>query len=413
MKFKENRNIMVLLVVALIALFIIGSAFIYRAPINRYEGRRDMMGTYVRIVVYDTSESQAMDAIEAAFEKIAEVSGIASRYNPDSELYRLNEEGKIEGASDTLIELIELSIDFNDITGGAFDVTITPLLDLWSRELVLTVVDDVHEEVLKEGNISQELRDELEGIEPPIHELEEDVTVYTTEDGWSLVSSWQTYQIRPVEEGLAISTNFWLLPYDTQEHHINQTMDYVGTHRITVDNDNIYLEEGMYLTLDGIAKGYAVDRTVEVLKSKGIESGMVDAGGDIATFGLTGDGDKWVIGLRNPDDLDESIMEFALSGEAIATSGNYERYFDEDARVGHIMDPATGRTVSLCSSATVIAPDCVTADALATAIFVLGPENGTALVNGLEDIESLILHFDDPSEMELSNELSNYMMNED
>ncbi len=411
-KKNDKTTLMALLTIALIVLLIIGSVFFYQLPIQRYEKRRDMMGTYVRIVVYHHDEAHAMESIDSAYARIEDVVSVASRYDPSSELYILNDDGRLEAASPTLIELIQKSIDIYEITGGAFDITITPLLNLWTDEFELTTIDSGYETDLNNGILSESLRDEFEDIEPPIYLLNETPVVTITGNGWTISSSWQNYYVYQHDTELSVSTNFWNLPYDTQEHYIDITKQYVGSDKITIDGNSIELEEGMSLTLDGIAKGYAVDKAIEELQSNGIESALVDAGGDIATLGTRSEGKKWTIGLRNPEDEMESIMEFGLSGQAIATSGNYERYFDEEAQVGHIMDPNTGRSIYKSSSATIITGDCTMADALATAVFVLGPEDGTALVNSLDETESLILCYEDPTSLSSSDGISDYIINE-
>ncbi len=399
---------MALLAVGLIVVMIVGSVFLYQPPLQRYEKKRDMMGTYVRIVVYHHDEDDAMGAIDSAFTMIEEVNSVASRYNSSSELYRLNTEGQIDNASPELKELITKSIYYNGITKGAFDITITPLLDLWGDELKLMEIGTTHSSDLDDQIFTESLRTEFQNIDPPIYGLNETPIVTITSAGWTVSSSWQDYYIVDQDDELSVSTNFWFLPYDTQEHYINMTKNYVGTHKITIQGSSIEIEEGMSLTLDGIAKGYAVDKAIEELENKGIESAFVDAGGDIATLGKKPEGEEWVIGLRNPEDESESIMEFGLAGEAIATSGNYERYFDPEANVGHIMDPTTGRSAFRSSSATIIAKNCTSADVLATATFVLGPEAGTTLINTLQQTESLILAYDDPESLTESDDLEYY-----
>ncbi len=408
----KNKNLMIILAVGLIALLIIGSIFIYEPPLQRYEKRREMMDTYVTIIVYDNDEDHAMKSIDSAFDRIEEVIAITSRYNSSSELYQLNEQGQLTGASPELVELIETSVQYYEITDGAFDITITPLLNLWSEEFELTELDTDHRSDIEDGIFSGSLRDEFEDIDPPLYELNETPTISTSESGWTISSSWQMYYITEGDETFSLSTNFWYLPEDTQDYYINQTQQYVGSDKIQIQGDSISLQEGMGITLDGIAKGYAVDEAIDELKNNDIHSALVNAGGDIATVGKKPSGEKWVTGLRNPEDEEESVMEFEVSGEAIATSGNYERYFDENARVGHIMDPRTGRTVTKASSATIIADDCTSADALATAIFVLGPDDGTELVNSLDGTESLVLDYEDPSVMTRSDGMSDYELSE-
>ncbi len=121
-----------------------------------------------------------------------------------------------------------------------------------------------------------------------------------------------------------------------------------------------------------------------------MKHGLIDAGGDIGTFGGKPDDETWEIDLRNPNDPEDYLARFVLVNGAIATSGNYERYFDPKADVGHIMDPRTGFSAAASSSATVIAATCKQADALATAVFVLGPIGWIGLTNMLEGTEALV-----------------------
>ena len=135
---------------------------------------------------------------------------------------------------------------------------------------------------------------------------------------------------------------------------------------------------------------------------------LVNAGGDIATFGTKPNDEKWITALRNPDDKNDSIIEFGLMGEAIATSGNYERYYNKSAEVGHIINPNNGRSVMLCSSSTVIANNCTIADILATAVFVLGPNDGVNLINSIDSIETIVLGYENPQELFYSKNLNDF-----
>ena len=142
-----------------------------------------------------------------------------------------------------------------------------------------------------------------------------------------------------------------------------------------------FLVEGMRIDLGGIAKGIAVDRAVEVLRAEGIKGAVVDAGGDLAATGRDKDGVKWVVGVRNFFRRKGHIERLALEDKAVATSGDYERFYEIDGvRYSHIIDPRTGLPVKGAASVSVIAPDCATADALATAAGVLGPSRAMALV---------------------------------
>ncbi|MEE8359828.1 MAG: FAD:protein FMN transferase [Candidatus Omnitrophota bacterium] len=151
-------------------------------------------------------------------------------------------------------------------------------------------------------------------------------------------------------------------------------------------------KRGMKLDLSAIAKGYIVDQAVATLRDYGIESGLVDAGGDIYCFGSSEEKDDWKIGVKHP--RNEFLLgSIRLSEKAIATSGDYERNFKINGKkYSHILDPRTGYPAShQAISVTVIADDCMTADGLATAISVIGLREGMDLVERLSGIEAVII----------------------
>ncbi len=165
--------------------------------------------------------------------------------------------------------------------------------------------------------------------------------------------------------------------------------------RIEIMDSTLFVQEsdelarldpvGASLELGGVAKGYAVDRACWVLEDLGVTSGMVWAGGDLKVIGQKPDGSRWRIAVRHPRDPAEYLTVLELDSGAVATSGDYERYFEEDGvRYHHILDPATGYPARKSISATVVHGSCMEADALATALFVLGPQEGIALMDRLD-----------------------------
>ena len=170
----------------------------------------------------------------------------------------------------------------------------------------------------------------------------------------------------------------------------------------------------MSIDLGGIAKGYAVDEALKILSGLGIDNALVNAGGDIGTIGTKPDGTGWLIELDNPFDDDEEdpatiepLPGFLIEEMAVATSGNYYRYYDPEKSVHHITDPLTGYSADGCTSVTIIASSCTEADVLATSVFVKGPIEGLKFIEEIDGVEALII--DNNRKSTASTGLSKYM----
>jgi thiamine biosynthesis lipoprotein len=183
-------------------------------------------------------------------------------------------------------------------------------------------------------------------------------------------------------------------PSDEQVEAALPGVDY---RQVQVDRDGNtirFLRPGVRIDLGGIAKGYAVDRCIERLRGLGIEHAMVNAGGDTR---LLGDrrGKPWIVGIRDPRNEGRMVTRLPLQDEAISTSGDYERYFEEDGvRYHHILVPRTGQAAGEVRSATIIGPDATLTDGLSTTVFALGVERGMELVSRLPDVEAVIVDRD-------------------
>jgi thiamine biosynthesis lipoprotein len=178
------------------------------------------------------------------------------------------------------------------------------------------------------------------------------------------------------------------------EAAIQRNLRLVGSHQVLLDSANIKVglrERGAAIDLGGAAKGFAVDRVKEVLKEHGVETALVDAGGDIALLGRKPHGETWKIGIRHPRSPGETIEVLEVDSGAVATSGDYERcFFQDGVRYHHILDPKTGLPARGAISVTILANTALEADILSTAVFVLGPERGMTLIEQLGEVEGII-----------------------
>lgn len=185
-------------------------------------------------------------------------------------------------------------------------------------------------------------------------------------------------------------------PHLPEKEEIIDALSKIGYKDISLTDSTVsFKKEGMVIDFGGISKGYAVDRAVEILKKEGIKAGIVDAGGDLKVFGKKPNGGKWLIGIRDPERKGAIIKRVSIDEGAVATSGNYERYFIKNGkRYHHILDPKTGYPANRCVSVTVVTKDAILADALATGLFVLGPDAGMALIEKLTDVEGVVMYMD-------------------
>ncbi|MDZ7264345.1 MAG: FAD:protein FMN transferase [candidate division KSB1 bacterium] len=174
---------------------------------------------------------------------------------------------------------------------------------------------------------------------------------------------------------------------------IRQALRAVGMRQIQLTGKAIKLANpDIRLDLGAIAKGYAVDEAIRVLQRHGISDAMVNAGGNLRT--LSSDLTRGLrrVWIKHPRETHRFFGFFPMDAGCVATSGDYERYFVIDSvRYHHILDPTTGYPARGCVSVTVLAPSAMEADALSTALFVLGPQKGMALIEELPDIEGVII----------------------
>ncbi len=295
------------------------------APVHDLAG--EALGTTWRVKWLGAAEPDALrSAVESA---LAEVDASMSTWRDDSELSRIRAADGPVGVSVDTAHVVQAALELAAATGGAFDPTVQPLVELWGFH--------------GERRATPPTDDELAAARAQVGW--ERVTV-----GWTDGSPW-------VDGG------------------------------------------GTALDLSAIAKGHAVDRVSAALSARGVAHHMVEVGGEVRTAGA-GPAGVWRVGVDRPEvglapgARLEAVVE--LTNGAVATSGNYRNAYDlEGRRVAHTLDPRTGQPASSnAASATVIAPDCRTADALATALMVLGTD-GLALVERWPDVEAMVLVAED------------------
>ncbi len=193
----------------------------------------------------------------------------------------------------------------------------------------------------------------------------------------------------------------YLYDYRAHKHptdaQIEAALPGISWHHVIVDRAAStirFTQPGVRIDLGGIAKGYAVDTSIAILGKLGITNATVTAGGDSRILGDRR-GRPWIVGIRHPDDGSRVIARIPLEDAAISTSGDYERYFDEDGvRYHHIIDPKTGRSPHGIRSVTVIAPTSTFAEWLTKSVFIMGPERGLALIESKPDVDAVVVTAD-------------------
>jgi FAD:protein FMN transferase len=156
-------------------------------------------------------------------------------------------------------------------------------------------------------------------------------------------------------------------------------------------NDISFKKDGMGITLDGIAKGFIVDKAIEKLMQQGIKHALINAGGDIRAIGEKGNNRPWKIAIEDPLKKEKYPDIVSITNSSIATSGNYEIFFDREKIFHHILNPKTGLSPLINASVSIQAPTAIEADALSTALFTLDPARGMALIHSTPHCQSLII----------------------
>jgi thiamine biosynthesis lipoprotein len=290
----------------------------------RYAYDEPHMGTRFQIVLYAPEEASAQRAAKAAFQRIADLDGIMSDYRPTSELMRLCQQagGPPVPVSPELFFVLSKAQEVSRLSGGAFDVTVGPVVRLWRR-----------------ARRTQRLPDPKQ------------LTEARTLVGYDQI----------------------ILDAKAQAVQLTKT--------------------GMLLDLGGIAKGYAADEALAVLRKHGVIRALVAAGGDIAVTGPPPDAEGWKVGLAPLEQQDQKPAPYLLlQNAAVSTSGDAEQYVEiNGTRYSHIVDPKTGLGLVGRQSATVVARYGIDADSLTKVVIILGPPRGLSIIDGVDGASALLV----------------------
>ena len=177
-----------------------------------------------------------------------------------------------------------------------------------------------------------------------------------------------------------------------EEGELAAALELVGSQHLLLSKRTVsFARSGMGITLDGIAKGYIIDRAMAILRQQGIQHALINAGGDIAVHGGKSHGRPWRIAIRDPRQREDNRGVCTLQSGAVATSGDYEVFYDDEKLFHHLISPVTGVPVRETASVTVLAVSAMEADALATTVSVMGVQLGKRFINQLSGVEGYIV----------------------
>ncbi|MCD7834586.1 MAG: FAD:protein FMN transferase [Lachnospiraceae bacterium] len=296
------------------------------------------LDTVITITLYGDNDSTAMDGCFALLDQYEQM---LSRTVEGSDVWNINHSnGEPTEVSEETAWLIETALYYSELSDGAFDITITPLVELWDVQNKASLVtgDETAEEAYASGLI-------------------------------------------PSEEEI-----------ETALLHIDYTAVSCEGTTVTLSDPEAEIDLG------GIAKGYIADCLEDYLLSQGIESALINLGGNVQTVGTKPDGSSWKIGIQKPFGGSSDIITVVeCTGESVVTSGTYERYFEIDGTIyHHILDPNTGYPADNgLVSVTILADFSTVCDALSTTCFVLGLEDGMELIESIDSVEALFITEDE------------------
>ncbi|MCB0698623.1 MAG: FAD:protein FMN transferase [Chitinophagales bacterium] len=209
----------------------------------------------------------------------------------------------------------------------------------------------------------------------------------------------------------SIDKRFW--NFDTtmtslpDREEAKEAVRLINYRNVLLDKEQVTVflkEKGMRIGFGGIGKGYAAEQAKRVLQGQGVQSGIINAAGDLSAWGLQPDGQPWTIGIADPESIDKPFSYLNIKDMAVATSGNYEKYVMIDGKkYSHTIDPKTGYPVSGIKSVTIICPNAEIADAMTTPVIIMGIKAGLNMINQMKGIACIII--DDDNNIYTSNNI--------
>ena len=179
---------------------------------------------------------------------------------------------------------------------------------------------------------------------------------------------------------------------------VNKSIEKIGYQKIKLDADasTVFLsEKGMRIGFGAIGKGFAADKAKELLQSKQVKGGLINASGDLTTWGTKTTGEKWMVGIANPLSKDRIFSWLPVIESSVATSGNYEKFVEfKGEKYSHIIVPRTGYPTKGISSMSIFAKNAELCDAMATAVFVMGRDSGLHMINQIGGVEAVVVDSD-------------------
>jgi thiamine biosynthesis lipoprotein len=277
-------------------------------PAKEYTYNNFLFGAQCNIRFQFIHDARAKEIIDVLDLELTRLDSLLNYFSDKSLVNELNRESRVKAPSD-MIFLVTLGDSVSRLTGGLFDITVAPLLEIWG--------------------------------------------FYTGE------------------------------PHLPGAGEIARVEDLVDYTKVKISEDSIIIEPGMKVDLGGIAQGFAVDRAADILRQNHVKSAIIDIGGEILTIGRSPQNRPWRVGIRNP--RGGGVIEtIDLQDSAVSTSGDYEKFLTiGNQRYPHILNPHTGLPAREFASVTVCAEDAAFADAMSTAIAVMGPQRGIQFLDSL------------------------------